>query len=180
MVRRNLIHSRTKPKRTDERRTAPEAEPLKACHSTVGLIVDAAQKHRLKLANRHIVALEPRRTRIGKIVRNHVRVLGLCNHAGGRNIESSPHSILSLPQNKLVWLDFAVKIIFPAQKRLSELFLWHKAQTQPFAVEAVEKVECLAAAECDARHRIVCHDNRSACVMCDQFRHPTQKCAAAR
>ena len=115
MIRRNLVDGRAEAEHADTRWTiAFDAEALEARHLCIGgVIVDAAQKHRLELANRHIVALVPRCRGVREIVRDHIRMLRLCNHARSRDIESSPHSSsLFFPQKFCIYIVSLYSLIF--------------------------------------------------------------------
>ena len=105
MIGRDLVHGGAKAERADDRRTRADAEPLKARHIRVcRVVIDAAQQHRLELTHCHIVALVARRRGVGEVVRDHIRVLRLCNHAGGGDIESSPHSVSLFSRTKYTLL----------------------------------------------------------------------------
>ena len=68
------------------------------------MVIDAAQQHRLELTNRHIITLKSCRRSIGEVVRYHIRVLRLCNHAGRGDIEASPHSFFLFSRTLFLYL----------------------------------------------------------------------------
>ena len=117
MVRCDLIHGGAEAEPPDARCAEPvDAEALEAGHIRIRrVVVDAPKQHRLELADRHIIALIACRRRVGKIVCDHVRVLGLSDHARRCDIESSPHSLsLFFPKHIFTRINFAVRCVFPS------------------------------------------------------------------